>query len=122
MTSEIGDIANKPSKVVHFNRLKRATVKPRVHKLFENRLETSSSSAKEADLSDYTPVHRQLEKLINPKIYFIQLRLIFNNVDLTSYVGKCAREGYKHWEVSVLLRSEYVWTGTHKQALSSPRV
>ena len=31
---EIQDIANKTNKVVHFDRLKRATVKPRVHKLY----------------------------------------------------------------------------------------
>ena len=42
---EIQDMANKTSKVVHFDLLKRATVKPRVHKLSESKLEPSSSSA-----------------------------------------------------------------------------
>ena len=31
VTYKIPDMANKTSKVVHFDRLKRATVKPRVH-------------------------------------------------------------------------------------------
>ena len=52
----------------HFDRLKRATVKPRVHKLSESELEPSSSCAKEEDLSDYTPIHRQPAKPINAKI------------------------------------------------------
>ena len=58
VTYEIEDMANKTSKVVHFDRLKRATVKPRIHKLSESELETSSSSAEEDDLSDYAPVKR----------------------------------------------------------------
>ena len=36
VTYEIHDMANKTSKVVHFDRLKRATVKPRMHKLSES--------------------------------------------------------------------------------------
>ena len=52
VTYEIQNITNKTSKVVHFDRLKRATVNPRVHKLSESELEPSSSSAEEEDLSN----------------------------------------------------------------------
>ena len=65
---EIQDMANKTSKVVNFDRLKRATVKPRVHKLSESELEPSSSSTEEDDLSDYTPIYRQPAKPVNAKI------------------------------------------------------
>ena len=68
VTYEIQDMTNKTSKVVHFDRLKRATVKLRVHHLSESELEPSSSSAREEDLSDYTPIHRQSAKPINAKI------------------------------------------------------
>ena len=53
---------------MHFDRLKRATVKPRVHKSSESELEPSSSSAEEEDFSDYTPAHRQPAKPVNAKI------------------------------------------------------
>ena len=56
---EIQTIANKTSIKVHFDRLKCATVRPRVYKLSESELEASSSSAEELDLSNYTPIHRQ---------------------------------------------------------------
>ena len=59
VTYEIEDMANKISKVVHFDRLKRATVKPGIHKQSESELETSSSSDEDDDVSDYTPVKRQ---------------------------------------------------------------
>ena len=59
---------NKMSKVLHFDRLKRATVNHRVHKLSESELVPSSSSAEEEDLSDYTPVHRQPVKPVSAKI------------------------------------------------------
>ena len=52
-------MANKTSNVVHFDRMKRATVKPRVHKLSESELEASSCSAEKDNLSDYTPINRQ---------------------------------------------------------------
>ena len=67
VTYEIQGMANKTSKVVHFDRLKRATVKPRVYKLSESELEPSSSSAEEEDLSDYTPIHRQHAKSVKAK-------------------------------------------------------
>ena len=53
---------NNTSKLVHFDCLKRATVKPRVHKLSESELDPSSSSAEKEDRSDYTSVHRQPAK------------------------------------------------------------
>ena len=68
VTYEIQDIRNKTSKVVHFDRLKRAIVKPRVHKVSESELEPSSLSAEEEDLSDYTPIHWQPAKPVNAKI------------------------------------------------------
>ena len=52
---------------MHFDRLKRATVKPRVHKLSESELEPSPSSAEEEDLSDFTPIYRRPEKPVNSK-------------------------------------------------------
>ena len=65
---EIQDMANKTSKVVHFDRLKQATVKPRVHKLSESKLELYSSNAEKEDLPDHTPAHRQPGKPVNAKI------------------------------------------------------
>ena len=53
VTYEIQDMANNTSKVVHFDRLKRATVKPRLYKLSESELEPFSSIAEKEDLSDY---------------------------------------------------------------------
>ena len=61
-------MANETSKVVHFDCLKRATIKPRVHKLSESELEPSSSSSEEVELSDYTPNYRQPAKPVNAKI------------------------------------------------------
>ena len=68
VTYEIQDMANKTSKVVHFDRLKRATVKTPVHNMSESELEPSLSSAVEEDLSDFTPVHRQRAKPVNANI------------------------------------------------------
>ena len=74
VTYEIQDMANKTSKVVHFDCLKRATVKPRVHKLSESELKPSSNSAEKKDLSDYTPSHRQSVKPVNGKIDATKLK------------------------------------------------
>ena len=68
MIFEIQDITNKTRKVVHFDRLKGATVKPRVHKLSKNEQIFFSKSAKEEDSSDFTWVKRQFAKLVNAKI------------------------------------------------------
>ena len=67
VTYGIHNMANKTSKVMDFNSLKRATVKCRVHKLSVNELEPSSNKAKEEELSDYTPIHRQPAKPVKEK-------------------------------------------------------
>ena len=41
VTYEILDVARKSKKVVHFDRLKKATVKPRAHILSESELENT---------------------------------------------------------------------------------
>ena len=43
-------------------------VKPRVHKFSESELDPSTTSAEQENLSDYTPIHRQLAKPVNAKI------------------------------------------------------
>ena len=52
VTYEIQDMENKISKVEHFDRPKRVTFKPRVHKLSEMELAHFSSSAEKDYLSD----------------------------------------------------------------------
>ena len=53
---------------MHFDRLKCATLKRCLHKLSKSELERFSSNAEQEDLSDYTPVHRQLVKPVSAKI------------------------------------------------------
>ena len=61
-------MANKTSKVLHFDRLKLATVKPRVHNLSTSELDFSASSAEEEDLPDYIAINQQPAKPVNAKI------------------------------------------------------
>ena len=61
-------MANKTNKVVHFDRLKHATVKLGVHKLSESKQELFSSSDQEKNLSNYSLVYQQPAKVIKAKI------------------------------------------------------
>ena len=54
-------MATKPSKVVHCDYLKRATIKPCVHKLSESKLKLSSSTADKEDLWNYTKLTNNLQ-------------------------------------------------------------
>ena len=56
VTYEILDVARKTKKVVHFDRLKKATVKPRAHILSESELEQNSTDSEESsEYLDFGP-------------------------------------------------------------------
>ena len=88
VTYEIQNMANKASKEVHFDCLKRATVKPHVHKLSESELVSSSSSAEKDDLSDYTPIHRQPVKPVSAKIDVAKPQAPLKRNRLRSYTAQ----------------------------------
>ena len=67
VTYEILDVARKSKKVVHFDGLKKATVKPRAHILSESEPEKESSSEAESYDSEAPAISATKPKTVKPK-------------------------------------------------------